>query len=186
MNKDKKANRNWIYLLIFSICIVVSVVLVILFLLNGSSKIEGVGEIETTESVVCEGDNISYPLFDEDDATKKTIKINILTNHKKLDTISLIYSMKYASNEAAEKSSVNNHIALNRSFTDSSLGADSFDARFMNHDKEMQMTLYADAKKINGVSAKYFLIDSTKDMTINTLTKNYNSQGLDCVINNKS
>ena len=186
MEKNRKSDYRWIYALIVVGCVVVAVVLIILFLLQGNIKTTSNSEVEVSESVACEGEGIFYPFFRYDNSKNKSIKINVVFNGDKFETINLIYKLDYDDAEQIEQSNAENHAAMNKSFADDSLGVDSFGAHYSNLDDGAQMTLYAKAKELNGVTAKYFLLDGVTNYTRETLTKKYNSQGLDCVIKNKS
>ena len=186
MEEGKKQNREWIYVLIGMICIIVTVVSIVLFLLQGTVKTVSRSEIEVSESVVCEGEGLFYPLFRYDNSKGKSIKINVVFDEDRFETISLVYKLDYDNTEQSKQSSVENHAAMNKSFYEDSMEADSLDVRYSNLGDAMQMTLYAEAKQLNGVTAKYFLLDGVTNYTRDTITRKYNSQGLDCVIKNKS
>ena len=182
----RKESREWIYVLIGIICIIVTVVSIVLFLLQGSTKTITSGEVEVSESVACEVEGISYPFFKYDGSKSKSIKVNIMFDGDKFETINLIYRLDYDSTEQVEHSNNENHAAMNFSFEADSLGVDYFDAHYSNLGDTAQMTLYAGARELNGVTAKYFLLDGVTNYTRDTITKKYNSQGLNCVIKNKS
>ena len=186
MERNNKQNREWIHVLIGIIRIIITVVSVVLFLLQGSTKTVSTGEVEIAESVTCNGEGIFYPIFKYDNSESKSIKINAMFDGDKFETISLVYKLNYNNSEQIKQSTTENHIAMNKSFDADSLSADSFDTHFSNLADAAQMTLYAEAKELNGVTAKYFLLDGVTNYTKDTMTKKYNSQGLDCVIKNKS
>lgn len=178
--------KKWIYFLIGIICIVFVVVLIILFFLQGDTNIVGEGEITIAESFTCEGEGLWYPFFTFDNSNGKSIKINVLLDDKsKLDTINLVYRLKYDSKELSERSEAINFASFGKSLASDSLNAESFESRFVDMEDAMQMTLYAKAKELNGVTAKYFLLNGSNDLKRDTLTKIYNDQGLSCVILNK-
>ena len=186
MEREREDNRRWICTLGGIICIVVALVLIALFLIQGNKKITNTGgDVTRTESMTCSADGLLYPFFKYDNAKRKTLKINIVLNDNKLDTISLVTNLYYDSAEQIEQSSAENHAAMNLSFYANSLVADSFDAHFSSLEDAMQMTLYAKAKDLNGVNAKYFLIETVSGYTKGTLENNYTNQGLSCVIKEK-
>lgn len=181
----KKRGQKWVLILIGIICITTAFVLLILFLLQGNTKTISEGSnIETTESITCEGSNTPYPFFKYDDSKSKSIKINAIFNDSKLETISLTYRLGYDDAKQAEQSSAENHASLNKQFYEDSLGADSLGTHFSVLKKTMQLSLHADATEITGITSKYFLIDNTSDNhKKESLTKIFNSKGLDCIIN---
>ena len=184
-NKSKK-DHGWIYVLIGLICVIVSIVSIILFLLQGDTKTTSGGKIEVSETITCEGDGIFYPLFKYDNSKRKTILIKALFNDDKFETINLVYKLDYDNIEQAKQSNNENHAAMNKSFAADSLSADSFEAHYSDLKDGAQMALYAKAKELNGVTAKYFLLDGVTNYTKDNLTKKYNDQGLNCIIKDKS
>ena len=186
MSEEKKGDKKWLYYLIGIICFIVVSVTTIMLLLQGNTTISGGGEVLTPESLTCKAEGLWYPFFSYDNSNNKSIKLNILLDDKgKLNTISLEYRLKYDSSELIDKSKAANHAALNLSFGNNSLSPDSFEARFSNMGDVMQLDMYAKVGEINGVTAQYFLINGTNDLKRDTLTKNYNNQGLNCARLNK-
>lgn len=185
MNKEDK-NKNWIYLFVGVICIVVVVVLVVLLFLQGDTKITGEGEVTMSESISCEAEDFWYPFFTYDNSNSKSIKINILfDDNEKMETISIVYRLGYDDEMLAKESKAINHAAMGKLFEADSIMVDSFESRYSDMGDAMQMDMYARAKEINGVTAKYFLLNGSNNYNRDTLTKNYNDKGLNCVILNK-
>ncbi|MBO7718370.1 hypothetical protein J6S37_02655 [Candidatus Saccharibacteria bacterium] len=183
MDNNKTGSNRWIYVLAVFLGTVIIFVLIAFFLMNGSGKIINTeGDISVTESMVCSENGIIYPFFTYDNSNSKNIKINVVFKDDKLDTISLIASLYYSTAEQIKQSSASNHAALYESFYADSMSADLFDMHFSTLDDAMQMTLYTDAKKLNGMNSKYFLIDSVSGFTKEKLKKEFNSHGLNCVI----
>lgn len=184
--KEGKKNRRWIYILIGLICFFVMIVFIILFLLQGNTKTTSRSEVEVSETIICESEGIVYPIFKYDNSKHKTILIKVLFNDGKFETINMVYKLDYDDIEQVKQSNNENHAAMNKSFAADSLGPDSFMAHYSNLENAAQMTLYAEAKELNGVTAKYFLLDGVTNYTKDSITKKYNNQGMDCVIKNKS
>lgn len=183
---EESRSKKWIYFLVGSVCVVLVVVLVILFFLQGDTKITGEGDVSVVESITCEAEGLWYPYFSYDNSNSKSIKINALfDNRDKLDTISFVYRLGYDDSSMAEQSSASNHAAMAKWFEEDSLGVDSFEIRYSNMGDAMQMEMYAKAQEINGVTAKYFLLNGSNGSNRDALTKNYNDKGLNCVILNK-
>lgn len=186
MEQEKQQNREWVYVLIGIVCIIVTVIAIILYLLQGSTKTISGGEVELSESMACEGEGFFYPMFKYDNAKSKSIKINIMLNDDKIDTINLIYELGYDDAEQIKQSSAENHAAMNFSFEDDSLGPDALRAHYSNLEKASQMALYAEAKDLNGVTKKYFLLDGVNSLTKDNIAKKYNELGMNCEIKDKS
>ncbi|MBR2795855.1 hypothetical protein IKE13_02300 [Candidatus Saccharibacteria bacterium] len=183
MWRSREGNYRWIYILIGMIFIMVAVVLIVLFFLQGNEKIVSKGDdVEAAESITCSNDDYFYPFFRYNNSREGSVKISVVFNDGKLDSVNLVARLYYDGAEIIEKSRVENHIAMNNNFYENSMDADSLGAHFSALDDSMQMTLYAKAKQLNGVNAKYFLIDSAGGYTKEMLVDNYNKQGLNCVI----
>lgn len=182
-SSQKKNSHAWIYVLVGLILVIVAVVAIILFLLQGKTTVNQGGEVEVTESISCTSDEVVYPFIKHDDAEKRSLKINAIFDNDKLQTVNLTYKMYYDDEAKIKQRSADNHADLNKSFGEDSLGADYFDAKFSILNDALQLSLYAEAKEIGGVSAKYFLIDGpASGLKKDKITKNYNEKGLDCVI----
>lgn len=181
----KKKDKKWILILLGIICIVIAFVLLIIFLLQGNTKtISEGGSIEPTEAITCTSDEVIYPFFKSNDAKSRSMKINAIFDNDKLDIITLTYKLEYDDAKQAEQSSAENHASLNTQFAEDSLGADALDTHFSLLKNAMQLSLHADAKEVTGITSKYFLIDnSSGNHKKDSLTKMFNSKGLDCIIN---
>ncbi len=173
-------NYNWIFVLLGSLLTIAAIVLVLLFLMQGkTTSIDPGSEVTTTESITCESTTTKYPILSG--GTLSNLKINAIFNNDKLHTISLTYKLNYGNNEAAKQGSATNHAAMNKSFSKDNLEPDSFDATYSILEDTFQMTLYAEAREINAISAKYFLLEDSSKYTKEILTKTYNEKGLNCL-----
>ena len=184
--KNNKSKNRWIYFLIGILCLVAAVVLLIIYLLQGRITVtnEG-GEIETTESITCTSDKVSYPYFKEDDSKKKDLKINAIFNDNKLDVMTLTYQLSYDDENQAKQASAEHHAELNKQFYEDSMDADSLGTHFSVIKGIMQLSLRAESKEITGVTSKYFLIDNTSGIhKKDSLVKIFSNKGLNCTINN--
>lgn len=174
---------------------VVSIVLLILLgaviyfiisMLNGKTTTTGQNpdDIEG-QSLVCEKNNINYPIFTYYNTDKKELKITANFYDDKINAISLAYTMYYSDAQLITGSEAHNHAAMNISFGKNSLGPDSFNAHYSKMEDAMIMRLYATSNELNSVSAKYFLIRLKEDQislpnTPAEYQENYKAQGLTC------
>lgn len=184
-NTSKKGHNNKNISLILGLCLViVAIIVIILFFLKGNTVISNTGgDTTTTEALACESSKVSYPYFTYDNSTKKNMKINIIFMNNKIDSISLIYNLYYNSAEEINRSESLNHAEMNKNFATKGLDADSLDAKYSKLDTSLQMTLNAETQKINEISARYFLLDkAASSYNMDSLSKQYNSKGLDCKI----
>lgn len=184
--KNNKSKNRWIFFLVGILCIVVAIVLLILYFMQGKITItDHGGEIETTESITCISNKVAYPYFKEDDAKKKDLKINAIFNDSKLDTITLTYQLDYDDEVQAEQASAEHHAELNKKFYEDSMNADALGTHFSVIKGTMQLSLRAESKEITGVTSKYFLIDNTSgNHKKDSLVKIFSNKGLNCTINN--
>jgi len=182
----KKSDYKWICLIFGFVFIVVALILAVLFLMKGSKTFTDDGvDYSMVESITCSNEEMIYPFFKYDNAKTRTIKINMILENNKMDKISLIVNLYYDDVKQIEHSSVENHAAMEQYFYEDSMNASAFDINFSSLDDAVQMVLNARAKDLNGINAKYFLIESVAGYTKETLIKNYNNQGFSCVIKEK-
>ena len=176
--------KNIITILITAITLTLLVVVLIL-LMRGDTKTSGeFPENVEGQSLVCESRSIKYPIYDYDDAKARDLKITANFYSKKLDAMSLAYSLFYDDNKQITASEAHNHAAMNKDFAKNNLGADAFEAHYSNMNDSMKMTLYVRGEDFNIIAAKYFMIEAQekRDLpdTIDEFEKIYKSQGFSC------
>lgn len=188
MENDKRTAK-WLNQ-IGVVLIFVAILVLLWFLLNGSTTIENKPEeSKTIETLVCESDEVSYPIFDFDHSISKSLKINVIFEDDSVESIALFYGLDYSDEETMKKSESHNHAAMNMSFYDAGMKTDDLNAKYSFVDKRFQMSIYTKKSEITQKSMKYFMLNDLYD--INELNKEktariYNDKGLDCVvINNK-
>ena len=181
-NKTKNENtRKVAYAIAGVLFVVIAIVLVILFLLNGSvTKGDSSRTDIETESLSCESGDVEYPFFSFDESNKKSLKINMIFGEKRLDSLSLVYRLYYDDSDKISGSVAVNHADMNKSFNEDGLPVDVFGATYATLDDSMQMTLNASRKQINGATAKYFLLDEVTNYSKDNLKEHYESKGFKC------
>ena len=156
----------------------------ILFLQNGETVVTGeFDKPEKRESLTCEADNIPYSVFDYDSAKEKNLKINITFSDNSLDSVSLVYWLKYDDEEELEYSEARNHAVMNQKFDKDGMAPDSLSAKYSVIDGGIQFSIFASGSDINNKSLRYFLLDRVidiKSITLEKLAKIYNEAGLNC------
>ena len=163
-SKSNDTTRKITYAIIGVLFIVVAVVLVILFLLNGSTTISDTTKTDiVTSSLSCEASDVDYPIFSYNESDKKDLKINMVFGEKKLDTLSLIYRMYFSDENKIESSEATNRASMNESFNKDGMSPDSFGATYAVLNDSFQMTLNAEKRQIDGLSSKYFLLDEASN-----------------------
>lgn len=165
------------------ICIIAAVVLIAIFMLRGETTSIDSGSIETAQSLACKGDNLIYPYSEGIDAEKRSLKINVILNNDELSSVSLIYKIYPKDASAIQQNTTNLHIAVNKSFGESGLGTDALGATYSSLADSVQMTFYAEARSINGVTAKYFLLENTSGNYVkDAIMQAYSNKGLSCIL----
>lgn len=181
---DKKG-RLYVVGLMF---ILVAIVLMVVFFLNGETWVNGSWEgIKVTETVTCESDAVAYPIFSYNNADGRLLRIVATFTNKTLDNISLMYQLKYSNTTLAEKSDAENQAAMNISFGNNGFHAYAFNTKFSNINGVFQMTLYAKSEELNDNALKYFLLDDLQDagrITQDSVMEVHAGNGFNCVYKN--
>ena len=157
-----------------------------IFALKGKTTITGEFEgNKKLETLVCQADGRDYPVFNFDNSSSKSLKINAVFNNDELESISLYYKLNYANEELARKSESVNHAAMNLSFYDDEMKTDDLNAKYSFVDNSFQMSIYAKKDELNEKSLRYFMlynIYEVKSLTKEKMAKIYNEAGLNCEI----
>lgn len=174
------------YYFIFGITLILlAFFLFILFLLNGETKYtDSDPTAEVTKSVTCSSKNVSYPFFTVQNADSRNLEIIVIFDEKDtIDTISLSYSLSFGNPSEADSASTSNSISFSKAISDDNLPTDYFDDIFSTVDSNSIFRIMTGNKKLNGIVAKYFLLDEASfRSSIKTIVAEYNKKGLDCVI----
>lgn len=162
---------------------VTAVAIFLVFGLKGETKTSGkLDDAESSESITCIAENLSYPYFTYDNADSKSIKITMVFSGNNLASIYLAQEMRYSDKVSAGASEAVNHASMNKVFN-TGYGPDAFNASYYIDDNLMRMTLYTEANKLTEDAKKFFLASNTAT-TKSVLTKNYEAQGFTCKENN--
>lgn len=179
--------KNVINMFVFLGCflLLLAGILVTTLLFKGSTTIvNGSADVNSVESLACEG-AVSYPFLENNDNSKKSLKINITFNNDKLDSMSLIYKVYFSTASEIEKNTSNNNVTMVKKFSADGFSADLIGAHFSKLKDATQMTLYVNEELINPTTAKYFLLDGLDGKySRERVSEVYNKKGLNCVISN--
>ena len=190
INGNKKKKKSSWMVTVGIVLLLVATMAFVLFLMNGQTTL--MGEFEgkkISETLVCEQEGISYPIFNYDYADSRSLKINVVFESQKLSSISLIYKLDYSTEEAMRQSESLNHAAMNLSFYDDGLGADALNAKYSFLDNSLQMSIYAKRSDLSQKVLKYFMLGEIYDlnkMDEKKITEIYIDAGLDCVAKHKT
>lgn len=160
-------------------------IIVLILLMRGETKTSGnfPANVEG-ESLTCESHSIKYPFFATDGAKSRDLKITASFYDKKMNAISLEYTLFYDTEEQIKASEAHNHAAMNISFGSSGLSADAFNANYSKMSNAMKMLLFVKEEEFDMNSAKYFMVEvqEKKDLPekIDGFEKIYKSQGFAC------
>ena len=164
--------------------VVIAVVLLILFFINGETSISGkFPDPDDMISTTCRSGTIAYPYFKIDGSDRKELDIKIVSDNEKVDTISLVYRLYYSSEAAIIESRDVNHFAMNKAFEVVDMEADSLGATYSKLTDNFRFNLFAKAIKINDITKKFFLLDDVGregGLDYEEVRKTYIEQGFEC------
>lgn len=183
MIKKKNNTRVLAFLSCFLLFLAITIFFIVLF--SGKKTIiNGLADVNDTESLACEG-TIDYPFLIDNNGLKKKLTINATFNNNKLDSIALIYKVFSKKIDEIERITLDNNLAMVKSFSENGITADLLGTNFSNLRDASQMSLYATKKVVNQITAKYFLLDKLGwEYDRDKMSKVYNEIGLNCVANN--
>ena len=170
--------------LVFLFAILLLTIATIVFLTEGKSTIINQENIvENSKALTCEKSDVQYPLLTED-IGKGTLKINFVFKNDRLSIVSLVYKVHYDDVSQIERNEVKTRIQMTENFSKDGLGSEALGVVFSALENALQLSLYANANEINGVTAKYFLLDDLNDLyKQKTMRDFYTEKGFDCQIN---
>lgn len=177
---NKKMNKNWL-LLVGVILVIGIVVLLLWFLMRGEIKTAGDWpEDETTESLSCVVEKLTYKFFKSNNIIDN-IRINVVFNNNKINSISLVTKTTYPDNDTTRAISDGHEGDMNLSFYDNGMDSYSLGATYSVDNNFAQISLYATSSELNDVSIQYFMLD-TLPKNIDEYKKAYANQGFTCEI----
>ncbi len=186
--KIKKSKKtDWLGTVGLSLILSASV-LIVWFFLRGQTTIRGDNpDNKTSESVSCEIEGIEYPYADLTGmakADKTTMDVNIISNDRKVSSISLVYKLFYSDIEKAAGVEGKLSFTVSRNMSLDGLGSDGLGASFVAANGVARMSLYATLEELNSMdSRKYFLVKSATN-SVDDFVKDYENQGFECVEKN--
>ena len=160
--------------------IIVAVVLLFLFLLQGETKTTGGWHgAETTESLSCKANNLPYPIYESNNVSNSTTQINAIFNSSILDSISLLRKTNYANADIAKIENDALMAAMDTNFGKNGMKAFALNATFSTDINTAQMSLYVKQDGLNNKSMKYFMLDKLPTK-IDDYQKAYQAIGFKC------
>lgn len=183
--KSEKKNRRIPKLLGFLLLIVI-IVLIIIWLLRGKTTVSGrYPENVKTESLTCVSTELTPEKLSGADAKDKEVKINaIFRDVEELKSISLTYTLNYASSDETYGYEAKSHAEFNKSLSASGYSVSKFKNKFARYDSDLIISLFAEKNELDQIAAPYFMLSVDKDGSIpgniSEYKKNYEAQGFSC------
>ena len=181
----KKYSQSTNMMLVGLALLVVAIVLLILFFINGKTDVGGgFPDPEKTISTTCTSERINYPYFSMDGSEKKELNIKIISADDKIDTISLVYRLYYNSEAAITESRDVNHFAMNKAFEAVDMEPDSLGATYSRLSDNFRFNLFAKAVKLDDKTKKFFMLDNLESedgFSYREVQKIYIEQGFECI-----
>lgn len=183
--KKKEKKLNWLIPVILVLIFVIIIAIIINSLRGNTTYTGSFDDGKKTDTLVCQSDQVSYPIFNYDNSNSKSLKINAIFEDEKIGSISLFYKLNYSNGEMAKKSESVNHAAMSESFASDGMKFDDLNSKYSFLDNSLQISLYAKNSGLNEKSLRYFMlynIYEVGNLTKEEMAKIYNNAGLDCEI----
>jgi len=187
--KDEKSHRVRNLILFLTPAIII--VLIIIWLLRGKTTTTGQYPANVrNESLSCLATDKAYEPANRTSSDNKELKIDmIFYGIEKLSSVSLKYTLTFASNEEAYSAEAFNHAGFNLGLQNRGFSSGLFNNKFSLMDNVVVLTLRADANELDEELAReYFLLDRDElPETMSDFRRHYESTGFSCAstIDNK-
>ena len=162
--------------------IVIVVVMIIIALTHGDMTVKNSGSITKVKSLRCESEQVKYPFYN-DSADKRMMRINIVMSDNGINSVSLVYRLYYDNlgEEMISRYTTGLQSTISESFGADGLKTNALNVTYSTFSDSTQMTLYTEARDINNVTKKYFLLEDIKDnYKVEDISKKYRDKGLIC------
>ena len=182
---DSKNDYRIRNLVLFSLLIVV-IVAVILWLLRGKTTTSGqFPENVKTESLTCVSTKLVPEKLNGATSSDREVKISaIFRGADDLKSISLVYTLNYASPDEAYGYEAKSHAEFNKALAASGYSVSKFSNKFSRYDNKLIISLSANNNEIDQISASYFMLNIGEKgelaKTITDYMQNYEMQGFAC------
>lgn len=189
---EPKEKKNHKVLKLIGVLVFLAIlVVVIIWLLQGKTTTTGQYPANVrNESLSCLATDKAYEPANRISSDNKELKIDmIFYGAEKLSTMSLKYTLTFASNEEAYSAEAFNHAGFNLGLQERGFSSGSFNNKFSLMDNILVLALHADASEVEEeLVREYFLLDrSAFPKTLSDFRKHYESTGFSCTstIDNK-
>lgn len=176
--RSKKQIRSWVFL------VIVLLVAFILLLLSRETITEtgSTPSPNTTTALVCTASNVSYAKISSSVMENSTLEIKALfTNDSDLSNVSLTFTTRYASNEAAVAAEAVMHHEFGTLLANEGFDFTAFSNKFSVIDNKVIITLYSGQAGLTAKTAPYFMIPSSAiTASKSTFKKLLAAEGINC------
>ena len=184
MVKEKKNKIGW--WVILAVVIIVILATFVILLSQGEENYTS-GDERTTKinALDCANSNTQEAFFSSDSAQRYTHEIRATFRNDRIENIAYIYEGTYSSTSAAESASATLHADYNIYMGGKKANPESLNPNFSDVKSKLKITLYADKKKIDEVTAKLFFLNENEARDIDTYTAEkleelYEGKGFSC------
>ena len=181
MNNARNLNSNRFWVLMWG-CFFALIAIVLIISLLSQRLVTISDDVEDVyiKSLTCEADNYLYPFFVFDQSIKKEFKIIVTFDEESFKTISLQQMLYYDDDEYIKQSETKNHAAMNISFGENGLEADTLDAVYARRKDGMRFGIYGVREGISDEAMKYFLLDEAESYDYDSVRLIYEGLGMIC------
>ena len=139
------------------------------------------------KSLVCNAANPKNPFFISETAENYNHEIKVTYRGETADKISYMYDGVYVSNSVADTAGASLHADYNIYMGENGVYQESLYPTFSVVDNKLKVSLYADYKKLNSVTAKLFFINAEEfhdldNYSAEELSNLYAEKGFSCEI----
>lgn len=185
--EDKGEKDHRVRNLIIFIILIFLIVLIMLWLLRGKTTTSGqYPENIKNNSLLCSSKNIKYPKITKIDSDNKELKINTIFNGTEtLKSISIIYTLQYASEQEAYAAEVSSNIEFVDKLASIGFNSSKFSNKFSRYVDKLIVSLTMKPNELEETTADYAMlnmkdIEQIKAYSLNDYQEYYESLGFIC------
>ncbi len=185
MAKSKRRKRNNTLLLFGVLLLIFAIVLAITSLLKGKETTTGAFPSPVkNEALTCNKSNIAYSKISALGSSSQDISVTMIFNETdSLNTISLDYTLKFESSEAAEKALASAQAKFTEFLSADKFSFSEFNNKFTHYKDKLIASIYGGHEDIaSNTRASYFMLDAKNNTpkTLEDFRKAYEKQNFKC------
>ena len=188
-SSDKDRRHNGLLRKLILPLIIIIVIIILILLMRGTNRTSGSYPADVhTKAMSCVKDGQGYDKVYELNPESRNVKVDmIFEGTTTLQTISLKYTMNFASAERAEEARATASVTLAESLHDYGYDFGDFSNKLSALDSSLTVELFANKTELTTKSASFFMVktNSKKALpaTMEEFRKNYTDQGFTCESN---